>query len=551
MGRTSTASRVGAVGGAAGGTAGSAGSAGPFAAASPSPASRCDASPSPTSPSAALPSAVLGPGSEHAALVARLHEVLDALTGLGGVAAGSLSDDELRSASVSLARVKSRVDAVMMPLARALYERDVAHSVGATSTGALLAGDFGGDRQAAARFVRTAKDLSNAPITEESLAAGTLLGEQARVIAAALTRLPVGVDTEDRQRLERWLISQAAVLSLTDLARAGTRAAQAFATRGDADAHEEDQLVARERRARAECSFWMADNRDGTWRGGFTLPDAEAEMVRAAVEAISAPRRAHLDRRGSRDRASSLPATDQLEPLLPMDRRHREGRAFAAICALLPADRLPTAGGISAVVTVNVDYDTLTGRLGPGTLPSGARISAGRVRQYACTAGVIPQVLGGGSLPLDLGQTQRLFTATQRRALAQRDRGCVFPGCDRPPAWCEGHHWRDPWRPSRRDRRHGPTDLANGCLLCAYHHRLVHEENIAIRERGGHLEFLIPPQRIAGPGMIRGPGRYDGDLLSPTGAEPDLGSGADDVDLSPTERPGSLLQWQRNARWRP
>jgi HNH endonuclease len=40
-----------------------------------------------------------------------------------------------------------------------------------------------------------------------------------------------------------------------------------------------------------------------------------------------------------------------------------------------------------------------------------------------------------------------------------RDGGGVFPGCDRPLAWCEAHHiqhWLDG----------GPTDLANLALLC-------------------------------------------------------------------------------------
>ncbi|WP_237742717.1 HNH endonuclease signature motif containing protein [Actinopolymorpha alba] len=62
-----------------------------------------------------------------------------------------------------------------------------------------------------------------------------------------------------------------------------------------------------------------------------------------------------------------------------------------------------------------------------------------------------------------------------------RDRGCAFPGCDRPPAWCHGHHIRS-WLDG------GSTTLANGTLLCGYHHR------------------LIPPRSLASPhGAGRGP----------------------------------------------
>lgn len=492
---------------------------------------------------------------EHASLVTRLHEVLDGLVALGPGVIDALDDDELRTASASLSRAKARIDGVLMPLARGLHERDVARATGAASTGVLLANDFGGDRPSSARLVRTARHLSNAPATEQALGAGNLLGEQARIIAAAMTRLPYNTPRDDRKRLEQWLIGQADGLSIEDLARAATRSAEAFRTRAEADAHEDDELAARERRARRKSSFWMADNRDGTWRGAFVLPDAEAEALRVAVEAISAPRRNHLTREAQADPAAKSGAGPVEDPGAPStdyvlgDRRNREGRAFAAICSLLPADRLPAAGGISAVVTVNVDYDALTGLLGPGTLPSGARISAGKVRQWACTAGIIPQVLGGKPLPLDLGQSQRYFSAAQRRALAQRDRGCVFPGCDRPPQWCEGHHWRDPWTPRCPDDPHGATDLDNGCLMCAVHHRRVHDDNIAMRERGGYLELLVPPQRIKGSGWIRGPGRYDGDLLS---AGSEASQCPDDNQLANLDqRRGSGLQWQRNHRWRP
>jgi hypothetical protein len=69
---------------------------------------------------------------------------------------------------------------------------------------------------------------------------------------------------------------------------------------------------------------------------------------------------------------------------------------------------------------------------------------------------------------LDVGRTQRRFTRRQWRALVIRDGGCAFPGCDRPPKWCDAHHLRF-W-----DEHDGPTDLDNGCLLCRRHHTLIH-----------------------------------------------------------------------------
>ncbi len=68
---------------------------------------------------------------------------------------------------------------------------------------------------------------------------------------------------------------------------------------------------------------------------------------------------------------------------------------------------------------------------------------------------------------IDLGRRQRPFSRAQRRALVHRDRGCVFPGCDRGPRWCDAHHLR-PWEDG------GLTDLVNGVLLCRRHHQLVH-----------------------------------------------------------------------------
>jgi hypothetical protein len=70
-------------------------------------------------------------------------------------------------------------------------------------------------------------------------------------------------------------------------------------------------------------------------------------------------------------------------------------------------------------------------------------------------------------------------------ALAVRDRGCVFPGCDRPLSWCDAHHlwhWVDG----------GPTDLNNLALLCRAHHRAVHEGGWQLT-RGPDGRFTASP----------------------------------------------------------
>jgi hypothetical protein len=81
--------------------------------------------------------------------------------------------------------------------------------------------------------------------------------------------------------------------------------------------------------------------------------------------------------------------------------------------------------------------------------------------------------------PLNLGRTSRNCNRAQRRALALRDQGCVFPGCDWPPARCQAHHLRY-WS------HDGPTDLDNLALICWFHHQLLHE--------GGWALARIPPQ---------------------------------------------------------
>ena len=107
-----------------------------------------------------------------------------------------------------------------------------------------------------------------------------------------------------------------------------------------------------------------------------------------------------------------------------------------------------------------------------GSRAEGTLLSPATIRTLACDAGIIPVVLGRDGEILDQGREQRLFTVGQVRSLWLRDRYCTFGGCTAPAAWTVAHHlvhWVDG----------GPTDLANGALLCPRHHTIVHRDRLA------------------------------------------------------------------------
>jgi 5-methylcytosine-specific restriction protein A len=90
---------------------------------------------------------------------------------------------------------------------------------------------------------------------------------------------------------------------------------------------------------------------------------------------------------------------------------------------------------------------------------------------------------------LDVGRAVRTVPDGLRRAVAARDRGCAFPGCDRPPSWADVHHVI-PWE------EFGATALRNCVMLCRFHHRLLHSgSGWVVRICGGRAEF-VPPKWV-------------------------------------------------------
>ena len=115
-------------------------------------------------------------------------------------------------------------------------------------------------------------------------------------------------------------------------------------------------------------------------------------------------------------------------------------------------------------------------------------VTAKDVRRLACDAAISRLVRGPGSEPLDLGRRTPVVPASLRRVVVVRDRGCRFPGCDRPQSWCDCHHvahWADG----------GETSLSNLVLLCRRHHRAVHER-FGVRMADGMPVFVRPDGTI-------------------------------------------------------
>lgn len=175
----------------------------------------------------------------------------------------------------------------------------------------------------------------------------------------------------------------------------------------------------------------------------------------------------------------------------------RRADALGEICRkwLDDAER-PLVGGERPHVTVTVDLAALEGRAGTVCeFDDVGPISPETARRWACDASLSRVITRGNSEPLDVGRRTSVVPAALRRAVGVRDRHCRFPGCDRPPGWCDAHHVRH-WADG------GETALPNLTLLCRPHHRLVHRgfrvdvadgKPVFFRPDGSPLEDRGPP----------------------------------------------------------
>lgn len=299
------------------------------------------------------------------------------------------------------------------------------------------------------------------PNTAGALAAGEIGPAQVRVIVETMNAIPTSVGVAAREAAEADLARYARSFDPTSLHKIGQHILAHLNPDGPAPREEPDSAA-----AAGELRF--RNRRDGRLGlEGFLEPEHSAAF-RSLIEHLAAPRPA----------AEGIPD--------PRTTPQRNADALMEVCGLARAAQdCPTTAGEPPHLSVTLDWDALRTGLGAATLDYGTPLSAADARRWACDAKIIPLVLGGASEPLDVGRALRTVPLPIRRALIARDRGCAFPGCDRPPGMCQAHHcqhWADG----------GATSLENCVLLCETHHRHVHHTGWEILIHPGYIDFIPP-----------------------------------------------------------
>ena len=371
---------------------------------------------------------------------------------------------EKKAALLALDRASARLEELRLRVLAAAD--DVAVEEGARDVAAWLAHRDRRDRGEARRDLRLARALeSRWQRTARALREAEANRAQAEVIVAALEALPDDLDPEVVAAAEERLVAEAARFGPRQLRILGRRILDVVAPEV-ADEAERRALEREEAHAAAVTALTSRRRGDGTTDLRIRVADPVADRLLTYLEAFTSPRQhpgaAAADRR---------PYHQQL------------GHAFAAFLESVDPHRMPLHGGDATTLIVTIDLDRLQDGLGVA-LVGDTPITAGQARRLACTANLLPAVLGGTSEVLDLGRARRLFSPAQRKAMAIRDTTCRTEGCDIPAAWCEAHHATHPWT------RGGRTDLADGLLLCTWHHHRAHDHRYHTRRLPtGQLRF--------------------------------------------------------------
>lgn len=379
----------------------------------------------------------------------------------------SWTDGELADGLIALDRLHSQVEAAQAVVGARFDGRTVWAGDGARSGAAWLASRGEQSRAGAGALFTRGRDLRCCPAVTEAYRQG-LIGTAKVTMLLRVRRGVEGLFAEH----EAELVEHVRRLTI-EHARIVLRRWRILAT-GDDGTREPPETA---------DSIHLTPTFEGRWDLAGNLDPESGKLLANAIEA-------EVDAMFRRGEASS---GDGLTPA------QRSARALVhlAVRGLTGGTR---RGEPVPLVHVIADEATLHGhpldevaeldwRRCDSTGFGGGPLPRSTVERYICqghTARItVRRRPDGGHTVLDASPATRIASRRQRRALRERDRGCVFPGCVAPPERCDAHHVH-PYEAG------GPTVLANLVLVCSFHHHRVHEGGFLLSRPGGRVVVECP-----------------------------------------------------------
>lgn len=400
-----------------------------------------------------------------------------------------LGRDRLVAVTEALGALGRRLDALRAKVAaevehesrRELGPDSLAKQQGFRTASVLIAANTGISTGEAVRLTNLGKALAprrslggqalpaKHPHVAEAVERGVLTAAAASAIVTMLDRVSLRAAAEKRDEAERLLCSLAPGLPLEGVRKVVAQA-EAWLDPDGLEPAEFDR-----HRARSLSLY----ERDGMLHVSATVDVVTGAPLKAAIDALVTAgfRRAKADVIADDGEAPPTAAQLRADALIQLAEH-----AVNCNSSDLPLE------GVTAVVRISLSdlrdgtgCAEIDGIAGP--------VSTAAARRLAASARIIPCVLDGESEILDWGRSKRLFTPAQRLALVERDGGCAM--CNLPPGMTKAHHIR--WW--ARDA--GPTDLANGVLLCESCHHRIHDNDWEVHIDGpgaaGRVWFIPPP----------------------------------------------------------
>ena len=359
----------------------------------------------------------------------------------------------------------AQLKVVEAELLAAAEAREAWVGTGARSMADWLAGKTNSSYGDAKRKAKLGSALGKNKKLKDAVDAGEVSPDAAEQLAGTINQPPAGADERHLDEL----VDACKGASPQD----ARDAANLFATTFTPETDEE----AADRRHRARSlNFGTAEDGMVVLRG--LLPAASADQVKKSLLHAASPYEG--------------------------DTRTIEQRLADGLTNLSTAYSKGEVTGGREAPQMNITM-TEASRLGHSNEPAvtdlGTKIPPFEARRLAELA-EIRRVVMAGSEVINLGRSYRYASTQQYQALFARDRGCVWPGCNIPAAWCHADHIHE-WEHG------GVTDLNQLALLCPHHHTERHRPGVWIEGDASSWRIHLANGTTLHRRPIRPPGQPD------------------------------------------